>query len=39
MRFIDNEAIELLYHGTRGDLNPGDLTSVGCNSNYGAWAA
>jgi hypothetical protein len=23
------------YHGTRADLKPGDLISVGYNSNYG----
>jgi len=28
-------ASQVLYHGTRADLKPGDLISAGFNSNYG----
>jgi hypothetical protein len=35
MPSTDNTAAPRLYHGTRADLNPGDLIAAGYNSNYG----
>ncbi len=32
---INNQPSEQLYHGTKANLNPGDLIEPGFNSNYG----
>lgn len=36
MKFTDHEARQLFYHGTRADVQPGDLIGAGYKSNYGA---
>lgn len=33
---MDHASQERYYHGTRADLNPGDLIEPGYNSNYGS---
>jgi hypothetical protein len=35
MPFTDNTIPQRFYHGTRANLNPGDLIEVGYNSNFG----
>ncbi len=35
MPFTDNKIPQCFYHGTRADLNPGDLIEAGYNSNFG----
>lgn len=35
MLFTDNTTPQRFYHGTRADLNPGDLIEVGYSSNFG----
>jgi Rifampin ADP-ribosyl transferase len=35
MPSTDNPATQQFYHGTRADLNPGDLIEAGYNSNFG----
>lgn len=35
MADIDGLKAQLYYHGTKADLNPGDLIMPGYNSNYG----
>jgi len=35
MAVIDNPNSQELYHGTKADLNPGDLIGPGYSSNYG----
>ena len=35
MPFTDHTIPQRFYHGTRADLNPGDLIEVGYNSNFG----
>jgi len=35
MPFTDHTIPKRFYHGTRADLNPGDLIEVGYNSNFG----
>jgi Rifampin ADP-ribosyl transferase len=35
MPSADNAGAQRFYHGTRADLNPGDLIEVGYNSNFG----
>lgn len=32
----DNNPTETFYHGTKADLNPGDLIAPGYSSNYGS---
>lgn len=32
---IDDQNLPTFYHGTKADLNPGDLIQIGFNSNYG----
>jgi rifampin ADP-ribosylating transferase len=34
MATIDDPSSQLLYHGTKADLKPGDLIEPGYNSNY-----
>lgn len=36
MAAIDDLNSQVLYHGTKADLKPGDLIEPGYNSNYGA---
>jgi rifampin ADP-ribosylating transferase len=36
MATIDDEDSPLLYHGTKADLQPGDLIGPGYRSNYGS---
>ena len=35
-RRMDDASLERYYHGTRADLQPGDLIEAGYNSNYGS---
>ncbi len=34
-RQLDNQSGDTYYHGSKADLNPGDLIEPGFNSNYG----
>jgi len=36
MTLTDNSSSQPLYHGTRADLQPGDLIAPGYTSNYGS---
>ena len=35
MEFKDDQNSQTFYHGTKADLNHGDLIEIGFNSNYG----